>query len=370
MKNKIKWSSYAKPYLPYFIFGPLCMIVEVIGEILMPIFLAMILNNAASEGIGFSAGMAGLMVLTAVLMMLGGIGGAYFGAKASVNYAADLRADIYKKVQGFSFTNIDKYQTGSLVTRLTNDVTQIQNMINMLLRMCLRSPGMMIGALIMAISLRPSLAAVLAVTMPLMLIAIFFVIRIGFPRFGAMQKKIDALNSTVQENITNMRVVKSFVREETEKEKFKKANEELKKGGIAAMSVMIFLSPVMTLFMNITIVAVLWFGSDMVLNLGMPIGDLSAFTTYVTQILFSLMMVTMMLMGFSRALASAKRIKEVLCEPIDLSDENAMQRELRVKNGEIEFKNVSFRYYKDSEEKVLDGINLKIEAGSTVGISG
>ena len=370
MKNKIKWSRYAKPYLPYFILGPLCMIVEVIGEILMPIFLAMILNNAVTEGIGFSIGTAGLMVLTAVLMMLGGIGGAYFGAKASVNYAADLRADIYKKVQGFSFTNIDKYQTGSLVTRLTNDVTQIQNMINMLLRMCLRSPGMMIGALIMAISLRPSLAAVLGVTMPLMLIAISLVIFVGFPRFGAMQKKIDALNSTVQENITNMRVVKSFVREETEKGKFKKANAELKKGGISAMSVMIFLSPVMTLFMNITIVAVLWLGSDMVLNYGMPIGDLSAFTTYVTQILFSLMMVTMMLMGFSRALASGKRIKEVLCEPLDLTDKEAKQKDLCVKKGKIEFRNVSFRYYKDSEEKVLDSINLTIEPASTVGIIG
>lgn len=370
MKNKIKWSRYAKPYLPYFILGPLCMIVEVIGEILMPIFLAMILNNAVTEGIGFSIGTAGLMVLTAVLMMLGGIGGAYFGAKASVNYAADLRADIYKKVQGFSFMNIDKYQTGSLVTRLTNDVTQIQNMINMLLRMCLRSPGMMIGALIMAISLRPSLAAVLGVTMPLMLIAISLVIFVGFPRFGAMQKKIDALNSTVQENITNMRVVKSFVREETEKGKFKKANAELKKGGISAMSVMIFLSPVMTLFMNITIVLVLWLGSDMVLNYGMPIGDLSAFTTYVTQILFSLMMVTMMLMGLSRALASGKRIKEVLCEPLDLTDNDAKQKDLCVKKGEIEFRNVSFRYYKESEEKVLDGINLTIEAASTVGIIG
>ena len=370
MNKKVKWSKYAKPYLPYFIIGPLCMIVEVVGEILMPIFLAQILNNAVIEGVGFSIGTAGLMILTAVLMMAGGVGGAYFGAKASVNFGADLRSDIYKKVQGFSFANIDKYQTGSLVTRLTNDVTQVQNMVNMLLRMCLRSPGMMIGALIMAISLRPSLAVVLAVTMPLMLISIFIVIRIGFPRFGAMQKRIDALNATVQENITNMRVVKSFVREDTEKQKFGKANRELKEGGISAMSVMIFMSPLMTLFMNITIVLVLWFGSDMVLHAGMPIGDLSAFTTYVTQILFSLMMVTMMFMAISRALASAKRIKEVLTEELDLNDDGAREKEKKIERGEILFKNVSFRYYKDSEEKVLDGIDLHILPGTTVGVIG
>ena len=167
-----RWFKYVKPYMAYFIIGPLCMIVEVIGEVLMPKFLSMVINNAADSTPMFSVGIALLMILTAVLMMLGGVGGAYFGAKASVNFAADLRQDIYKKVQSFSFANIDKFSTGSLVTRLTNDVTQLQNFVNMLLRMALRSPGMLIGALIMAITLKPNLAVVLAVSIPLMAISV------------------------------------------------------------------------------------------------------------------------------------------------------------------------------------------------------
>ena len=167
--KKIHWAKYAKPYLPYFIIGPLCMIIEVIGEVLMPFCLSKVINGAAEHGWGYAISNAGLMVIIALLMMAGGVGGAYFGAKASVNFASDLRSDVYARIQKFSFANIDRFSTGSLVTRLTNDVTQVQNMVGMLLRMALRSPGMLIGALIMAISLRPSLAVVLAVTIPLML---------------------------------------------------------------------------------------------------------------------------------------------------------------------------------------------------------
>ena len=313
-----------------------------------------------------------LMILVALIMMAGGVGGAYFGGKASVNFAADLRRDIYKKVQGFSFANIDKFSSGSLVTRLTNDVTQLQNFVNMLLRMCLRAPGMLIGALIMAILLKPSLATVLAVTIPLMLIAVVCIIKTGFPRFSAMQEKVDALNSGVQENITNVRVVKSFVREDHEIKKFRRLNANLKEANMSAMRVMIFMQPVMMLFMNFTTLAVLWFGSKLVLsdNLPMPVGDLSAFLNYVTQILSSLMMVTVMLMQSSRAIASAKRISEVLDEKVDITDDNARFGDRKVMHGEVEFRNATFRYYKDSEEAVLAGINLKIPAGSTVGIIG
>lgn len=372
-----QWFKYVKPYLPYFIIGPVCMIVEVIGEVLMPKFIAIVINGAndGSLTVGGSIGTAGLMILTAVIMMIGGVGGAYFGAKASVNFAADLRDDVFAKVQKFSFANIDKFSAGSLVTRLTNDVTQLQNFVNMLLRMCLRSPGMLIGAIIMAVSMRPDLSVVLLVTIPLMLITILLIISKGFPRFAAMQTKIDALNNTVQENITNVRVVKSFVREKHETGKFREVNSNLKKAGMSAMKVMIFMGPVMTVFMNITTLAVLWFGANIVLGEsgtvgGMEIGDLSAFITYVTQILSSLMMVTMMLMMSSRALASAKRIKEVLNEEIDLDDSAAASPDLAVEKGRIEFKNVSFRYYKNSEGKVLDSIDLVIEAGQTVGVIG
>lgn len=348
------------------------MIIEVIGEIIMPKFLAEIINKGAGKGISYSVSMSLLMILVALIMMAGGVGGAYFGGKASVNFAADLRRDIYKKVQGFSFANIDKFSTGSLVTRLTNDVTQLQNFVNMLLRMCLRAPGMLIGALIMAILLKPSLAVVLAVTIPLMLIAVVFIIRTGFPRFSAMQEKVDALNSGVQENITNVRVVKSFVREEHEINKFRRSNADLKEANMSAMRVMIFMQPVMMLFMNFTTLAVLWFGSKLVLsdNLPMPVGDLSAFLNYVTQILSSLMMVTVMLMQSSRAIASAKRIGQVLDEKEDISDDGARFKDKKVEHGEIEFKHATFRYYKDSCEAVLSDINLKVPAGATVGVIG
>lgn len=389
MKNSktINWWKYIKPYLPYFILGPLCMIVEVIGEILMPRLLAYIINLGIDgvteempasilwlyDKIGnnafFIVAIAVGMVLTAVLMMLGGIGGAYFGGKASVNFAADLRADIYKKIQNFSFSNIDHFSSASLVTRLTNDVTQLQNFVNMMLRMFFRSPGMLIGALFMAISLNPSLSIILAVSVPVLIIAISCIIVRGFPLFGKMQTKIDGLNSTVQENLTNVRVVKSFVREDYEEVKFNKANADLKDNAGKAMKNMILMSPVMTFIMNATSIAVYWFGGQQLLSGEMNTGDFSSFVTYITQILSSLMMVTFLFMMFSRSVASAKRIAEVMNEEIDIVD-SANGSDYTVNRGEIEFRDVSFRYYKDSEGKVLDNINLKINAGDTVGIIG
>lgn len=367
-----RWFKYVKPYLPYFIIGPLCMIIEVIGEVLMPKLLSNIINNANAGAltVGSSIGTMFLMILIAVIMMAGGVGGAYFGAKASVNFATDLRADAYAKIQKFSFSSIDKFSTGSLVTRLTNDIAQLQNFINMLLRMALRAPGMLIAALIMAVLLQPSLSVVLAVTIPLMLIVIGFIIKNGFSRFGAMQEKIDRLNTNVQENLTNVRVVKSFVREDHEINKFAKTNRTLKEASMDAFKVMIFMQPAITVFINITTLAVVWFGGKTVLRNGMEVGDLSAYLTYVTQILSSLMMITMMLMFSSRALASARRIREILEEKIDMDDTNAAHPDKEVTEGAIEFRNVTFRYYKTSEKPVLDRINLTIKPGSTVGIIG
>ena len=367
-----RWFKYVKPYLPYFILGPLCMIVEVVGEVIMPKLLAKVINNAVAGTLttGISLGTMALMIGTALIMMAGGVGGAWFGSKASVNFAADLRADIYARVQTFSFANIDKFSTGSLVTRMTNDVTQIQNFVNMMLRMMLRAPGMMIAALIMAIALRPSLSVVFAVSIPLLLLGVGFIIRMGFPRFKKMQEKVDGINSTVRENVTNVRVVKSFVRENFEIEKFGKANQDLKDANINAVKVMIFMQPVMTVIMYGTIMALVLTGSPLVLNGDMEVGDLSAFVTYATQILSSLMMVTFLLMFSSRALASGKRIAEVLDETSDITDLPGADPALNVEKGAVEFKNVSFRYYKNSEDTVLNHIDLKIPAGSTLGITG
>lgn len=373
-----RWFQYIKPYLLYFVLGPLCMIVEVVGEVLMPLYLAEVITGAVEGTLttGGSMWVMVKMIATAIIMMIGGVGGSYFGAKASVNFAADLRADLFRRVQGYSFANIDKFSTGSLVTRLTNDVSQMQMMINMMLRMMLRSPGMLIGGVIMAIRLSPSLSVVMAVTIPLLLASITFLIARGMPRFAKMQTKIDALNSTVQENITNVRVVKSFTREEFETEKFEKANGDLKAAGMSAMKNMIFMQPVQTLFMYITTGLVIWFGSRLVIgnfDAGITtfgVGELSAFINYVSQILMSLMMVTMMLMFSSRALASAKRIAAVLDEQVDIKDGENADAEATVERGEIEFKDVTFRYYKNSAEPVLENIDLKIPAGSTVGIIG
>lgn len=351
------------------------MLVEVAGEIFMPMFLGKMINAGVDGTLTVQKSLLYmlLMIFTALLMMAGGVGGAYFGAKASVNYSSDVRRDVYKKVQEFSFANIDKFSTGSLVTRLTNDITQIQNFVNTLLRMCLRSPGILIGALIMSISLRPSLSVVFAVTIPIMLVTILAIVKTGFPRFARMQTKVDKLNSTVQESVTNVRVVKSFVREDYEVEKFENANSDLKKSGISAMKVMILTGPFMTLFMNITTAAVVWVGSKLVMGGGsnaMLPGDLSQFISYVNQILMSLMMLTMMFMMSSRAIASARRVAEVLDEKPDINDGSSTDKNLTVQRGDIEFKHVTFRYYKNSEDSVLEDVNLKIKAGSVVGIIG
>ena len=369
--NLKRWLRYARPYALYFVVGPLCMIVEVIGEIVLPKLYANIVNVGIETGnVRYIVVTCLLMILMALLMMTGGVGGAYFASKASVNVAADVRRDVYAKIQKFSFANIDRFSTGSLITRLTNDVTQVMNMINMLMRMCLRAPGMLIGALIAAISMSPSLATVLAVTVPLIVVVQFIVIRIGFPRFTRMQDKVDGLNNKIQEDLTNERVIKSFVREDYENRRFSAANAELKSTTLKALRVVIFMMPLMMLLMNLASLAVVWFGGKMVIGGRMQVGDLTAFITYITQILMSLMMLTMIFMNSSRALASARRISEVLDEKIDLNDNQAKHKELDVRRGDVEFRNVSFRYYKNSPGKVLDNISLKINAGETVGVVG
>ena len=376
-----RWLKYVVPYKWAFILGPLCMIVESVGEVVMPLLLQNIYGAVKRLGenpgttetadiLGI-VGIAALMVLAALLMLLGGVGGAYFGAKASINFAADLRTDIYRRVQDFSFSEIDRFPTGSLVTRLTNDVTQMQNFVNMLLRMCMRSPIMLIGALVMAVALRPDLAAVLLISVPLLVLVQFLVIRVGFPRFTKMQGRIDHLNSTVQENLTNVRVVKSFVREKEETEKFSEANDSLKSHHLKAMNVMLLSQPFMMLIMYGTILAVLSIGGRQVIaGTGLSAETLTTFITYINQILMSLLMVTMLFMNSSRALASGRRIREVLDAEISVSDAHAARKDAHITRGEIEFRGVSFRYYKSSPERVLDGIDLRIAAGETVGIIG
>ena len=366
-----RYFKYVKPYLHYFILGPLLMLIEVGGDVLLPSMVADIINvGAANQDIGYIIKKGILMVLFVFVMIGGGVGSAYFASKASMNFGADLRKDLFHKVQQFSFANIDKFSTGSLVTRLTNDITQLQNTIMMGVRMMFRAPGMLIGAVIMAFRLNRSLAMILLVVLPILAVGIGTIIRIGFPRFGKMQEKIDKLNSSIQENLTNVRVIKSFVRESYEEKKFAGANNDLKDASMAAFNVVIFQMPLMSLIMNITTLSVVWFGGRQIMVGEMEVGNLTAFITYITQVLMSLMMFAMVLLMSTRAVASSKRICEVLDTELDLTDENAGEKTLEVTRGKIEFRNVSFRYYKDNSEKVLDNINLTIEPGETVGIIG
>ena len=368
-----RYKKYITPYLSAFVIGPLMMLTEVAGEVMLPKFMSMIINNGvASRNVAYIGKMGTLMVLTVLFMAVGGILGAYFSAKASISFTSDMRNDLFRKVQQFSFENIDDYSTGSLVTRLTNDVQQVQNVLMMGLRMALRAPGMFLGALIMAFMMNRQLAVIILIVIPLLLAAILLILKTAFPRFGEMQRRLDRLNSGIQESLTNVRVVKSFVREDHEIEKFSKLNDDLKESSLRALRIVITTMPVMMFAMNVTTLAVVWYGGNIIIAGKMPVGDLTAFTTYIVQILMSLMMLSMVFLQSSRASASMKRINEIFDTEIGLNDDNAENKDKKVTEGCVEFKNVSFGYGGENGRKdlVLEGISFTAEPGQTIGIIG
>ena len=348
------------------------MLTEVAGDVIMPKLMSLIINEGVKElkSMEYIISMGLRMVILAFVMMLGGVLGNYFAARGAISFAADLRGDVFKKVQTFSFKNIDAFSTGSLVTRLTNDITQMQNVLRMAMVMALRSPGMLIGAFIMAIGINARLALVIGIVTPILAFGIYFIMKKALPRFTIMQKKLDTLNTNIQENLTNIRVVKSFVRTSFEEDKFSASNSDLKENSINAMKIMICTMPLMTAMMNITTLAVVWFGGGFVIKGTMPVGDLMAFITYITQILMSLMMLSMIILQGSRALASARRISEILDTNPDITDDSAKHKDALVTKGEIEFKNVYFDYSGKETNYVLNDISFKINPGETVGILG
>ena len=368
-----RYKKYITPYLSAFVIGPLMMLTEVAGEVMLPKFMSMIINNGvADRNLAYIGKMGTLMVLTVLFMAVGGILGAYFSAKASISFTSDMRNDLFRKVQQFSFENIDGYSTGSLVTRLTNDVQQVQNVLMMGLRMALRAPGMFLGALIMAFLMNRRLAVIILIVIPLLLAAIILILKTAFPRFGEMQRRLDRLNSGIQESLTNVRVVKSFVREAHEIEKFSRLNRDLKESSLRALRIVITTMPVMMFAMNVTTLAVVWYGGNIIIAGKMPVGDLTAFTTYIVQILMSLMMLSMVFLQSSRASASMKRINEIFDTEIGLNDDNAKNKDKKVTEGRVEFKNVSFGYSGENGRKdlVLEGISFTAEPGQTIGIIG
>ena len=368
-----RYKKYITPYLSAFVIGPLMMLTEVAGEVMLPKFMSMIINNGvADRNLAYIGKMGALMVLTVLFMAVGGILGAYFSAKASISFTSDMRNDLFRKVQQFSFEYIDGYSTGSLVTRLTNDVQQVQNVLMMGLRMALRAPGMFLGALIMAFMMNCQLAVIILIVIPLLLAAIILILKTAFPRFGEMQRRLDRLNSGIQESLTNVRVVKSFVREDHEIEKFSRLNRDLKESSLRALRIVITTMPVMMFAMNVTTLAVVWYGGNIIIAGKMPVGDLTAFTTYIVQILMSLMMLSMVFLQSSRASASMKRINEIFDTEIGLNDDNAKNKDKKVTEGRVEFKNVSFGYSGENGRKdlVLEGISFTAEPGQTIGIIG
>ena len=319
-----KYIQYGKEYKKYFFLAPILTLVDTLAEVVLPMLMSIIVSNGVMEqDIPYIIKIGIVMVLVAMLAMSTAIAGAYCSARASVGLGASLRQGLFDKVQQFSFANIDNFSTGSLVTRLTNDITQVQNVTMMGLRMALRAPIMLIGAVVMAISLDSELAVVFCVSIPVLALALVLIMKNAFPRFDSLQKMYDRLNSNVEENATNVRVVKSFVREDYEREKFEQSNSLLYRAALRAIRLVIMDMPVMTLVMNITTIAVVWFGGNKILLGQMEVANLMAFITYTFQILMSLMMMSMIFIMGSRAVISSRRILAVLNEEVDLKSSDS-----------------------------------------------
>ena len=366
-----KYAGYVKKYWYSFLLGPFFMVLEACGEFILPYINANIIDKGAAEkNVPYIIENGIYMVLLAAFMMLTGILGANFAIRGSVRLAAGVRRDVFKKIQSYSFSNIDDFTTGSLITRITNDITQIQNFTGTLLRGMFRSPIMLIGALVMSFTLKKELAWIIFAIIPFMALGIFLIIKTASPRYTKMQEALDGLNNNIGETVTNQKVIKSFVREEYEIERFEKRNSELVERSTSALKVMLFMMPVSAIAINVTTLLVVWISGRQIMVGDMTIGTLTAFITYLTQILTALNFLANIILQGTRAAASDRRISEVMDARIDLTDDDAKEKQRTVTRGEIEFKNVSFRYFKHNTERVLDNINLKINGGELVGIIG
>lgn len=356
-------------YKKYAILTPIVMFGEVIMEISIPFVMAQIIDKGiqGDGGISYTVKMGLLMVLMALISLMFGALGGRLAAVAGMGFAKNVRKTLFDKIQEFSFSNIDKFSTASLVTRLTTDVTNTQNAFMMLIRMAARAPIMLIGATVMAISINTKLAMIFLVAIPILGCALFFIIKNAHPRFEAMLAKYDKMNANVQENLIGIRVVKAFVREDQEKKKFELGADEVRRAQVFAEKLVILNMPLMQLCMYGCIVAVLWFGGNMVVEGTFAIGQLSSFISYVTQILMSLMMLSMIFIMTIISRASITRIVEVLDEEIDILEPEST---LSVEDGSIEFRDVSFSYSKDPDKIALEHINLSIKSGETIGIIG
>ena len=365
-----KLARYTKGYGIYILLGVLCSVGESVLELELPQAMSEIVDVGIANGDRSYILLTGLkMFLMAIAALLCGVGAAALAAKASMGFGANLRQAEYEQVQRFSFANIEHFSTASLITRLTNDISSVQMTLFMGMRMCVRAPVMLITALIKAMEISLDLSQVFLVVIPLLVIAVAIVIRYVGPFFTALQSATDDLNLVVQENLNAVRVVKSFVREDREKEKFRVRSDKLRDTAERAYGFVVMFMPVMVMLMGGTIVSLMWLGGHDVAEGSLLSGDLMAFFTYASEILMSLMMVSMVLMFLTRAIACGKRVVEVLDEQPQITDDGA-DKTLTVENGDIRFDHVYFKYHPTAENWNLTDIDLHIESGMTVGILG
>ena len=389
IKNLLK---YAGKYKWFALLSPLAIILEVLIEVTIPLLMSVIVDCGISGqpisskdsfiadilvNLGFAnktgtdliISLGALMLGLACVSLICGAAAAFFAAKAGMGFGAELRFGIFKKIQDFSFANVDKFSTGSLITRMTTDINMIQNAFMMAIRLLVRSPLMFTMAIIMAFSINKKLSLIFMCIAPIMFTLILLIGSAAHKRFTKMFKKYDKFNTSIQENLIAIRVVKAFVRAKHEKDKFKISNNELKDASIFAEKLIILNGPIMSVSIYSCIILILWVGSKLILGGNMQLGDLMSFITYIQQIFMSLMMISMIFVMSVMAKTSMKRVSEVLEEKSDINDDSADEN-LKVKDGSIEFKNVSFKYSQNAENNVLKDIDFSIKSGETIGIIG
>lgn len=362
--------SHIGNYKKQAILAPVTIIGEVAMEVTIPLVMAHIIDDGIRQGkVSYVAAMGGVMVLMALFSLIFGALSGRFAAVAAMGFAKNLRSALFRKVQDFSFSNVDKFSTASLTTRLTTDVTNIQNAFMMFIRMAFRSPMMFIFATIMAVRQNAKLSLVFLVSVPILGAAVFTIVAKAHPRFEKMLSRYDSMNAKVQENLTGIRVVKAFSREDYENERFTERTDEVRAAQFFAEKLVILNMPIMQLCMYATITAIIWFGGKMAVVGDIQTGELSSFIMYVGQILMSLMMLSMLFIMFVISRASMERIYEVLKEEPSIGDaENGSQ--ISAQDGSISFRNVSFSYFDDMNNLALENISLDIRSGETIGIIG
>lgn len=366
----LKLFRYLRPHWAAALLAPLLMLLEVAMDLLQPILMASIIDQGVMQNDTAHILHTGLIMLgAAAIGLLGGLGCTIYSSIASQRFGADLRRDLFLKVQTLSFRNLDDISTGSLITRLTSDIVQIQTMVQMLLRIFVRSPLLAIGSMIMAVIISPKLAIILAIAVPLLFVVMFFLIRATLPLFATVQKKLDKVNTVLKENFAGIRVSKAFVRAGYEKDRFHQANTDFTQVSVKTQRIVALNMPILTMILNISIVVVLWLGGKNAIDGSFEVGSLVAFINYVTQVLFSVSSVAMMLVRISTAKVSADRIQEVMHTESEIAnaDHPAMNA---YKQGEIEFDQVTFSYKPGIQKPVLHHVSFKVRPGQTVAIMG